>query len=109
MPVHVSHYYLSTACLHEDTDPALHGACRLTCKFCGAPCSCPNHPGDQTATAPASWVDQARDMARRLLDMAVNAGAADVLSVLTEIDADPALFWLRDRGEQPPGTWQPPG
>jgi hypothetical protein len=48
-------------------------------------------------------------MARRLLEIATNAGAADVVDALREIDADPALFWLRDGGEQPPGTWQPPG
>jgi hypothetical protein len=37
------HIYLSTACLHEDEDPDLHERCRLTCKFCQAPCCCPKH------------------------------------------------------------------
>ena len=107
MPGHAPHYYLSTACLHEEDDPDLHRSCRLTCKFCDAPCRCPNHPA-AGATAPAPWVDQARNMARRLLGMATLAGAADLPELYAEIDADPALFWLRDGGEQPPGTWREP-
>lgn len=32
------HSYLSTACGHK-----IHRRCRLTCKFCGAPCECRCH------------------------------------------------------------------
>lgn len=32
------HVYVSTACQHE-----LHATCRLTCKFCAAPCRCDCH------------------------------------------------------------------
>lgn len=32
------HFYLSTACFHD-----LHDRCRVTCKFCAAPCSCDCH------------------------------------------------------------------
>ena len=37
------HFYLSTACQHEHENPDLHDRCRLTCKFCHTPCSCPRH------------------------------------------------------------------
>ncbi len=107
MSGHAPHFYLSTACLHEDEDPAFHYSCRRSCKFCGAPCSCPGHPGAAPGV-PFSWVDQARGMARRLLEMAFNAGAADVLGVLREADADPALFWLRNDEGQPPAPRRPP-
>jgi hypothetical protein len=33
-----AHAYISTACLHEE-----HEKCRLTCKFCEAPCGCLHH------------------------------------------------------------------
>ena len=32
------HEYVSTACQHD-----LHDRCRLTCKFCSAPCRCACH------------------------------------------------------------------
>jgi hypothetical protein len=32
------HPYTSTACMH-----GLHARCRLSCKFCGAPCMCECH------------------------------------------------------------------
>lgn len=32
------HVYMSTACIH-----AMHGRCRMTCKFCDAPCRCSCH------------------------------------------------------------------
>lgn len=32
------HHYLSTACTH-----GLHVRCRMTCKFCEAPCRCQCH------------------------------------------------------------------
>jgi hypothetical protein len=35
------HLYVSTACRHE-----LHDQCRLTCKWCSAPCMCRCHRGD---------------------------------------------------------------
>jgi len=37
------HIYISTACQHEHEDPDLHKLCRQTCKWCKAPCSCPQH------------------------------------------------------------------
>jgi hypothetical protein len=94
------HLYLSTACLHEAGDPALHEACRQTCKFCGAPCSCPRHPGG--AQEVTSWVDQARGIARELLQASLNGPIPPEL--LHKIADDPALFWLRGE-ETPPGTW----
>jgi hypothetical protein len=36
------HFYFSTACRHE-----LHDRCLLTCKWCGAPCMCRCHRGDE--------------------------------------------------------------
>jgi hypothetical protein len=37
------HFYVSTYCQHEHEDESLHAQCRLTCKICTAPCSCPRH------------------------------------------------------------------
>jgi hypothetical protein len=116
-----AHEYLSTACWHELNDgrPELHGSCRASCKFApGGPeyCVCPNHPENDGSPAPQSWVDQARDAARRLLTVLESGGALTVrdpeLSRL--IRTDPDLFWLRGE-EQPPGEWRssphqlPPG
>jgi hypothetical protein len=103
------HRYLSTACHHEaaDGDPALHAACRATCKFCDARCSCPAHRlGEAGAVAAASGVGQAREIARELLYHALSAAPAPP-RLLRRIAADPGLFWLRGE-EQPPGRWSPP-
>lgn len=101
----MTHAYLSTACHHEqaDDDPALHGSCRATCKYCDARCSCRRHPDADDAPA-VSWVDQAREIAGQLL---AAIRPEDVPPELAErIRSDPALFWLR--GEvQPPGQWTP--
>lgn len=55
------HAYISTACLHSEC-----GACRNTCKYCGAPCSHSCHPQD-TRNLPVPWTDQAREIALALL------------------------------------------
>jgi hypothetical protein len=56
-----------------------------------------------------SWVDQARDIARQLWAWAdLPPGHPLDEALLTAIETDPALFWLRGE-EQPPGTWRPPG
>jgi hypothetical protein len=50
-PGEKTHRYLSTACLHQ-----IHERCRLTCKTCSAPCTCPCHieatagPGEEGTT-----------------------------------------------------------
>jgi hypothetical protein len=98
----MAHHYVSTACLHEDQDPALHEACRQSCKYCDASCQCPQHVTGGTY-APVSWVDQARDMARELLRYGLSTGAV-MPELLHRIESDPALFWLRGE-EQPPGEW----
>lgn len=102
----MSHDYVSTACLHEGEDPALHGSCRKTCKFCDAPCQCPRHaPGEGQAPA-EGWVDQSRSVARELLDMARTAEALHGLSAFERrLRDDPRLFWLRGE-ERPPGEWR---
>ena len=41
MNTHAAHWYLSTACLHEQ-----HEHCRLTCKYCNAACDCRCHHPD---------------------------------------------------------------
>lgn len=100
------HAYLSTACFHEaQGSPELHDACRLTCKYCNAPCRCPNHPG-QFAREVIPWVDQARGIARELLDASLSGPVPPGL--LRRIADDPDLFWLRSE-VPPPGTWHEPG
>jgi hypothetical protein len=105
MPALNLHVYLSTACQHEDIDgnPDLHAACRETCKFCDAPCACPQHP--HGAATVVTWIDQARSMARELYGHAVSAGALP-LELVQRAEFDPALFWLRGE-EAPPGAWHP--
>lgn len=104
-------HYLSTACWHEvnDGNPEMHASCRATCKWCSQVCSCPNHPAEDTVSAPPHWVDQARDVARELTDVLGGWKALTGLpGDLGERAAnDPALFWLRGE-EAPPGEWQPP-
>lgn len=97
------HHYVSTACLHEinDGDPDQHDRCRATCKTCGRPCECANHTEGEISSAPPSWVDQARDIARRLM------AEWPSMTLAQEITTDPALFWLRGE-EQPPGQRTPP-
>ena len=92
------HVYVSTACFHEEC-----GACRNTCKYCDAACSCPHH-GASGGALPQPWVDQARAVAAELLGAICPADVPDELA--RRIASDPALFWLR--GEtQPPGEWRP--
>ncbi len=95
-------HYLSTACYHEHLagDAALHDACRQTCKFCDASCSCPQHPHESDSPRAVSWTDQARDIARELLKH-----GSIPLDIQRRIAADPRLFWLRGE-EAPPGTWK---
>jgi hypothetical protein len=91
------HAYVSTACFHEE-----HGACRKTCKYCNAPCSCTGCDHAGTPGLPEPWVDQARAVAAELLDAIYPADVPDGLE--RRIATDPALFWLR--GEtRPPGEW----
>lgn len=92
------HVYVSTACIHGEC-----GSCRNNCKFCGAPCRHDCHPAGVTASA--SPVDQAREIARDLMD-AFTAGKISH-DLLARIKNDPGLFWLRGE-EQPPGTWEAP-
>lgn len=107
----MSHDYLSTACYHEGLaggDPGLHAACRRTCKFCDASCSCPRHsPGEPAAQVAASWVGQARGIARELLALLEEADAVPY-KLHEQLGEDPALFWLRGE-EKPPGEWKGPG
>jgi len=57
------HAYISTACFHGLCRTGA-GNCRNTCKFCDAPCRHECHDGDTQAPP---WVNQAREMAVRLL------------------------------------------
>ncbi len=105
------HEYLSTACWHEqeDSDPALHAQCRKSCKTCDEPCRCPNHPAEDDRELPPPWVDQARDVAIRLLavvrEHGINLGRAEP-DLNEAIRYDPNMFWLR--GEvQAAGEWHP--
>jgi hypothetical protein len=93
------HEYTSTACLHGEC-----GSCRKTCKYCGVSCGCqrPLCTHNLTEPGPASWVDQARGIARELL-AAFNRDDMSHELVL-RIRDDPDLFWLRGE-EAPPGTW----
>jgi len=93
------HAYLSTACFHGE-----HGACRNTCKYCDAPCSCGGCDHASARDLPEPWVDQARNVAVPLL----GALGPDVPGELRKrIASDPGLFWLR--GEtKPPGEWHDP-
>ena len=108
-----THDYLSTACWQEANDgkPDLHGSCRAVCKFGGVPefCRCPNHAEGEKPSV--SNVDQARGVARRMLDHLTTLGADfEALDVefARALREDPALFWLR--GEvQPDGVWREPG
>jgi hypothetical protein len=99
-------HYLSTACYHEHlaSDPALHDACRLACKFCDAPCSCPQHPQESGSPRAVSGIDQARDIARELLSLLEEAGGVPY-KLHERLSDDPRLFWLSG-GEAPPGTWK---
>ncbi len=91
--------YISTACWH-----GLHDQCRNTCKYCSRSCACSHHPG--VAQGTVSWVDQARDIARELLESAQPGSLLSMSpELLSRIKSDPALFWLRGE-EQPPGEWQ---
>jgi hypothetical protein len=92
------HHYVSTACLHGLCDER----CRSTCKFCDAPCEHECHPQTGDRVLPPSWVDQARDIARRLYTEV----AFLPVDLAEEIAADPHLWWLRGE-EQPPGQWTP--
>ncbi len=93
----ISHDYLSTACLHKDCS-----GCRLTCKFCDAPCLHGCHRGGRALPQP--WVDQSRAVGLELL-----AALGDNVppELARRISEDPDLFWLR--GEiQPDGVWHEP-
>jgi hypothetical protein len=108
MPGH-QHAYLSTACYHElaDRDPSLHDACRSTCKFCDASCSCPAHRKGEQLTAPdGGWVGQARSIAKEIYAHVLTYGILPP-ELVRRVSDDPALFWLRGE-EQSPGTWRPP-
>lgn len=97
----MGHAYTSTACLH-----GICGSCRATCKFCDEPCRHGCHPA--ASTAPVAGVDQAREIARELLDVARPGALMSMPPDLYQrIRKDPALFWLR--GETvPDGTWRSP-
>lgn len=99
-------HYLSTACYHEHLagPAALHDACRLTCKFCDAPCSCPQHPHESDSPQAVSWVDQARGIARELLALLEEVDGVPY-KFHEQLSDDPRLFWLRGE-EAPPGTWK---
>lgn len=95
------HEYISTACLH-----GLCGSCRNTCKYCGTSCQHDCHPA--TGTEQVSPVDQARGIARELLEAARPGALLGIGPGLwRRIQADPDLFWLRGE-EVPPGTWEAP-
>lgn len=93
------HDYVSTACFHDE-----HGACRKTCKYCDASCSCRDCDHAVAADLPAPWVDQARDIARELLRYGLSGSEAVPPELLRRIESDPALFWLRGEAA-PPGEW----
>lgn len=95
------HAYTSTACLHD-----LCRSCRNTCKYCDAPCQHGCHPQGQDQPEP--WVDQARGIARELLDVARPGALLSMPSELFQrIEQDPDLFWLRGEAA-PPGEWHQP-
>lgn len=96
------HEYISTACLHGEC-----GSCRKTCKFCDASCGCqqPLCTHNLAVPGPASWVDQARGIARELF--AVLPIRNLPLDLMARIQDDPDLFWLRGE-EVPPGVWTQP-
>ena len=105
-----AHPYLSTACHHEaaDGDPSMHAACRATCKFCDAPCTCPRHRLAEVLTAPdGGWAGQARAIARELYEHVLTCGVLPP-DLVIRVSDDPGLFWLRGE-EQPPGRWRPGG
>ena len=106
------HRYTSTACEHalHEGRPELHAECRLSCKY--APdgiesCRCSCHIEGAPAELPLPWVDQARDVAIRLLavvrEHGINLGRAEP-DLNEAILYDPNMFWLR--GEvQAAGEW----
>jgi hypothetical protein len=107
-PTPARHHYISTACQHGLCD----NRCRRTCKYCDTPCTHECHTGTPTGPLPPPWVDQARDIARELLDAIQDFEDFDHRQVVTpaqweRIRTDPALFWLRGE-EAPPGIWAPP-
>lgn len=91
------HDYVSTACLHGEC-----GSCRRTCKYCDAQCQCirPLCAHSMAGPLPVAWVDQARGIARELLDAFMRDDMSDELAV--RVKHDPDLFWLRGE-EAPPG------
>lgn len=93
------HEYTSTACLHGQC-----GSCRRTCKFCDASCACTlaGCTHRDGSSLPVPWVDQARGIARELLDAIGSDTARMPRDLVARIRNDPALFWLRGE-EQPPG------
>ena len=95
---HAPHFYLSTACYHDEC-----GSCRNTCKHCDAVCACPHHVAT-VQSLPEPWVDQARNIARELLRYGLSTSEAVPPELLHRINDDPALFWLRGE-EAPPGEW----
>ena len=107
------HHYISSACMHAlgEERPGLHAGCRLSCKYAEdgiESCECPCHAeGATTLTLPPPWVDQARDVAIRLLavirENGINLGRAEP-DLSEAILYDPDMFWLRDE-VQPAGVW----
>jgi hypothetical protein len=95
------HEYVSTACFHAQC-----GDCRRSCKYCDVPCQHVCHQMGFTSTIKVipSWVDQARGIARELLE-AARPGALMGIDpgLLRRIEHDPELFWLRGE-ETPPGA-----
>lgn len=108
------HRYTSTACEHalREGRPELHAECRLSCKY--APdgiesCRCPCHADGAPAELPPPWVDQARDVAIRLLavirENGINLGRAEP-DLNEALLYGPNMFWLRGEA-QPAGEWRP--